>query len=65
MFKKIILPLVLLIFTQQELYGMKKTSEDKEDGTLGTIKNKNPWETINLLVNMNPYTMSDEFYPKL
>ena len=63
MLRKIILPLVLLIFTQQEFYGMK---ERKEDETLGTITNKDPWETINCMVNMNLYTGSnEEFYPKL
>ena len=56
MFKKIILPVVLLIFTHQEFYGMKRENEDS---------NKNIWRTINCLVNMNHYTMSDEFYPKL
>jgi len=40
--------------------------ERKEDETLGTITNKDPWETINCMVNMNLYTGSnEEFYPKL
>ena len=64
MLKKIILPLVLLIFTQQELYGMKK------DKTFKLIKSTEKdqvsiWETINYRVNMNPYTVSDEIYPKI
>ena len=46
MLKKIILPLVLLIFTQQELYGMEKGNEEGEENIQITheIKvQKNKW----------------------
>ena len=63
MLRKIILPLVLVIFTQQNFYGMEKK---EKDGTLDTITNRNPWETTNCWVNMNLYTYSAKSsYPKL
>ena len=47
MLKKIILPLVLLIFTQQDFYGMGKHDEIKE----GEKDQVSIWESINNWVN--------------
>ena len=55
MLKKIILPLVLLIFAQQEFYGMKMKNEDSS---------KNIWKTINDYVNVE-ITEDGKSYPKL
>ena len=55
MLKKIILPVVLLIFTQQELYG---TEEKKEENS--TWK----WEAINDWVNID-WSGKTKSYPKL
>ena len=52
MLKKIILPLVLLIFTQQELYGMEVEGKDSTD-----------WKSINSWVNRNE--SGEKKYPKL
>ena len=38
MLKKIVLPVSLLIFTQQQFYGTDKNIEEKEVGILGTIE---------------------------
>ena len=59
MLKKIILPVFLLIFTQQELYGMKKKEEKKEDeeAQVGI------WKSINNWVNRNE--SGEKKYPKL
>ena len=43
MLKKIILPLVLLIFAQQELYGMEKGSEQDVRGKASELQQKNKW----------------------
>ena len=53
--KKIILPLVLLIFTQQELYGMQNDEKyeqlaNSNENSGGNLK-KNIWETVNEWVN--------------
>ena len=54
MLKKIILPVVLLLFTQQELYGMEVEEKDSTD-----------WESINKLVNVDRTKEEGEQYPKL
>ena len=66
MLKKIILPLVLLIFTQQHFYGMEKKEEKGEDfEQFDTIQKKDStdWESINSLVNRNE--SGEKKYPKL
>ena len=55
MLKKIILPLVLLLFTQQEFYGAKE--EEKEENPTWN------WKSINSWVNRNE--SGEKKYPKL
>ena len=59
MLKKIILPLVLLLFTQQEFYGAKE--EEKEENPTWN------WETINNWVNIDisKNGENEKKYPKL
>ena len=63
MLKKIILPVILLIFTQQELYGTEKHDEIKEVEKLDPPTKEDPWESINSWVNRNE--SGEKKYPKL
>ena len=58
MLRKIILPVVLLIFTQQELYGMEeiKVGEEAQVGI---------WKTINNCINKDITRKDGKSYPKL
>ena len=64
MFKKIILPVVLLIFTQQELYGMKSSNTNTNNTSQ---ENKGwEWKSINNYVNRDESSDKKEGnYPKL
>ena len=64
MLNKIILPLVLLIFTQQELYGMEKGEDDFEQFDTITKEDSTDWESINDWVNVD-CSGNRKSYPKL
>jgi len=67
MLKKIILPLVLLIFTQQNFYGMYD-AETVDPGMLGLQNEKDQvsiWEYINNWVNVDDTKKNVKQYPKL
>ena len=58
MLRKIILPLVLLIFTQQELYGM-------EEIKVGEEAQVSIWQSINNCINKDISRKDGKSYPKL
>ena len=58
MLKKIILPLVLLIFAQQNFYGMKTIKKNKNSQV-------SIWKTINMWVNKDITKKVGNKYPKL
>ena len=71
MLRKIILPVVLLIFTQQNFYGMNnnkyniqhtKNTGDKIDGEQQTM---NIWETLDSYCNREHDKTKKKFYPRL
>ena len=61
MLKKIILPVVLLIFTQQDFYGMKTDTDSHRGGEKAKVS---IWVTINNWVNKD-VTKKGNKYPKL
>ena len=60
MLRKIILPVVLLIFTQQQFYGMDVKNKNKEEKAQVSI-----WRTINNYVNIDKSCEKQGKYPKL
>ena len=61
MLRKIILPVVLLIFTHQEFYGMKGENDEYE----GKKAQVSIWRTINNFVNEDESGEKQGKYPKL
>ena len=67
MLRKIILPLVLLIFTQQNFYGMEE-GETVDHGMLDLQNEKDQskiWMSINNWVNVDDTKKNGKQYPKL
>ena len=60
MLRKIILPLVLLTFTQQNFYGMEGENKNGDEKAQVSI-----WESINDWVNKDVTREDGETYPKL
>ena len=68
MLKKIILPVVLLIFTQQQIYGMKKKKNEEYISANKTLENEHQrkkWMPINNWVNRDESREASGYYPKL
>ena len=68
MLKKIILPLVILIFAHEELYGMKKKEgevDDLEQFDTITKEDSTDWKSINNWVNRDESREEGGYYPKL
>ena len=64
MLRKFILPLVLLIFTQQVFYGMEEGKDDIEQFNTKQEEDSTDWESINNWVNVD-WSDDTKSYPKL